>query len=120
MPQVRTFPATVVKVHDGDSISVDCDLGFHIEYTISVRLYGCNAPELNTAAGKAARAHLLTLAPIGSKVTVTSYGPDKYGGRWDCTITLPDGSDVAERLIAAGHAARWDGRGVKPVPPEAA
>lgn len=137
---VKTFgpyQATVSEIHDGDTIAVDVvlahptgrypgdkDLGFGVHRTRTgivleamwVRLYGCNAPELATPAGKDALAYLLTLVKVGDPVTLLSYGWDKYGGRIDGTIQLHDGRDLTAVMIAAGHAAPWDGKGVKPLP----
>ena len=45
-----------------------------------------------------------------------SLGWDKYGGRSDAQLTLPDGRDLTAVMIAAGHAAPWNGQGPKPVP----
>lgn len=112
----------------------DVDLGFDIHEIVSkhgsvvalvnrrqsVRLFGCNAPELATPAGKAALAFLQTLVSVGDQVTLVSHGWDKYGGRVDGTVTLTDGRDLTELMIAAGHAAPWDGQGAKPVPQEPA
>ena len=114
------YQATVAAIHDGDTIEVDLvliphtghltqdhDLGFNVHRAPtgvllerqSVRLYGCNAPELSTAAGKA---------------SLVSHGWDKYGGRIDGQITLSDGRDLVTVMIAAGQAKAWDGVGVKP------
>ena len=81
-----------------------------------MRLLGCNAPELATAAGKAALAYLETLLAVGDTMTLVSHSWDKYGGRVDGTITLPDGRDLTTAMIAADQAAPWDGTGAKPVP----
>jgi len=144
----RTFgpyAATVVAIHDGDTIdlslvlvkmrstvaarakALDVDLGFNVHRTPdgvvlerqSVRLLGCNAPELATPAGKAALAYIETLVKIGDLVTLVSHGWDKYGGRIDGVVTLTDGRDLAQAMVAAGQAAAWDGSGAKPVPPPA-
>jgi endonuclease YncB( thermonuclease family) len=130
------YKATVVNIHDGDTIDVDLvvdrtgkvkgdiDLGFGLHRTPrghelprqSVRLAGCNAPELSTDAGKAALAFLETVLSVGDEVTVLSTGWDKYAPRIDGQVTLPDGRDLTEVMIAAGQAAPWDGEGAKPVP----
>lgn len=138
------YKATVVNVHDGDTIDVDIilsklgawrtgahsgastdiDLGFNMHRTSrgivresqSVRVYGCNAPELATPAGKLALAYMLTLLKPGDRVTLLSHGWDKYGGRIDGEVTLADGRDLARTLINGGYAAPWDGKGAKPVP----
>lgn len=133
------YKATVANLHDGDTIDVsivlvasrahrhlaDRDLGFNVHEVSgkgimlerqSVRLLGCNAPELSTDAGEAALAFLQTVLHVGDEVTVTSVNWDKYGGRVDGQVTLPDGRDLAQVMVAAGHAAVWDGKGPKPVP----
>jgi endonuclease YncB( thermonuclease family) len=128
------YKATVVAIHDGDTIDVDvqlakvgrqkadADLGFNVHRAPAgivlerqaVRLYGCNADELSTAGGQAALAYLQTLVHVGDVVTLVSHGWDKYRGRVDGSITLPDGRDLSAAMIAAGHAVAWDGKGVKP------
>jgi micrococcal nuclease len=131
------YKATVVKIHDGDTLDVDLllipgrrhlvgdkDFGFNVHRDAagvwirrqSVRLLGCNAPELATPAGKIALAYLETILHLGDIVTLVSHSWDKYGGRIDGDIGLPDGRDLATVMIAAGQAAPWDGTGVKPVP----
>jgi endonuclease YncB( thermonuclease family) len=99
------YPAVISHIHDGDTFTTDLDLGFGIHATtFNCRLYGANAPELSTDAGKAALAYLLTIMPVGSHVTVVSHGWDKYGGRFDGTVTLADGRDLATLMIASGFA----------------
>lgn len=45
-----TYSALVTGVHDGDTITVDIDLGFGIKITNQkIRLVGINAPELKGA-----------------------------------------------------------------------
>lgn len=107
------YPGVVRDWHDGDTCHIDVDLGFG-EFlsshdldghpVVSCRVYGINAPELGTPAGREALASALTFCPPGTRVTVTSHGWDKYGGRFDGTITLPDGSDFAALMLAAGQA----------------
>jgi endonuclease YncB( thermonuclease family) len=115
----------VVAIHDGDTMTLDIDLGFdHLisgqdwdgKTRLSCRVLGINAPELSTAAGKAALAFAETLLKPGDLVQVTSSGWDKYGGRFDGAVTLPDGSDFAAKMVAGNQAAPWDGSGPKPVP----
>ena len=129
------YQATVAAIHDGDTVDVDLvliphtghltqdhDLGFNVHRAPagvllerqSVRLYGCNAPELSTPAGKASLAYLQTLVKVGDEITLLSHGWDKYGGRIDGQITLSDGRDLVTVMIAAGQAKAWDGVGVKP------
>jgi len=136
------YPGTVLSLHDGDTFRVEISiprarhtrdvgwdltlpsssaLGWQARIVVDVRLYGCNAAEIATPAGKADLAYLQTLIPVGTIVALTSYGWDKYGGRTDAAITLVgganDGKDLTALMVAAGHAAPWDGTGPKPVPP---
>jgi endonuclease YncB( thermonuclease family) len=109
------YPAIVRDWHDGDTCGLDIDLGFdHTIVTksfddsrrLACRIYGINAPELATAAGKAALAYAQTLCPPGTLVTVTSHGWDKYGGRFDGEITLPDKRSYGQAMIDAGMAVK--------------
>ena len=40
------MPAEVVRVVDGDTVVLNCDLGFRLNIQIKARLYGINAPEM--------------------------------------------------------------------------
>lgn len=113
MANFGPYPARCVAVHDGDTITLDVDLGFGILLSgldldghprLSCRVFGVNAPELNTPAGVEARFYVRSLMPPGTRCTVLSHGWDKYGGRFDGVITLADGTDLAARLVATGHA----------------
>lgn len=44
-----TYKAHVLDVYDGDTITVEIDLGFNIRFTEKVRLVGINAPEMKGA-----------------------------------------------------------------------
>jgi endonuclease YncB( thermonuclease family) len=103
----------VVDWHDADTAHIDVDLGFGqiaAAYTIegrpqlSCRVYGINAAELGTSEGKRALAYVTALCPPGTVVSVVSHGWDKYGGRWDGSIMLPDGRDLATVMLDAGQA----------------
>lgn len=110
------YAATVVGGHDGDTMMLDVDLGFYVRVRMACRLLGINAPELGTPGGLIARDTLRAMCPVGIGVTVKSVKPDKYGGRFDGLVALPDGRDVSQLLIAAHVAAPWDGKGPRPLP----
>ncbi|MER5754322.1 hypothetical protein [Streptomyces sp. NPDC002088] len=118
------YSAIVRDVHDGDTIKVDLDQGLDTwKHSVSMRLYGCNARELKDPGGKEARDNLAALLPVGTKVTIHSHKAgrdleaDKYGGRYDATIALPDGRDLVGLLIEQQWAAGWNGKGARPLPP---
>lgn len=113
MASFGPYPAKVLSLHDGDTITFDIDLGFdHLIAgkgwdgvpRLSCRVFGINAPELKTKAGKDALAFAATLLKAGDICQITSHGYDKYGGRFDGVITLPDGRDFGTEMISAGHA----------------
>lgn len=109
-----TYPCTVVRVIDGDTVVVDADLGLRVWMIIPVRVYGMNAPEHGTVDGDAATVAARALLPAGAAVVLRTYKPtsgdglEKFG-RWLAVITLPDGQSFADVMIAAGHAVFYDG-----------
>ena len=112
-----TVPAVVLDVHDGDTMRVRADLGWHVQIESLVRIDGLNADELSTAKGKEAHAFALTLVKPGDSVTLVSKkllgSLEKYG-RVLADIVLADGRDFAQLMIAAGEAVAWDGTGARP------
>ncbi len=98
------YTAVVTDVHDGDTITVLMDLGFNISFKCNCRLYGINAPELSTDAGKKALEYIKTLVTIGDKVSVLSHGWDKYGGRFDGVVVTVSGTNLAKAMLDSGNA----------------
>ena len=116
------YLARVIKFHDGDTIHFDIDLGFdHMimgqdwkgKPRLSCRVFGINAPELITKAGKVSLAFAQTLLKPGDICKVSSHGWDKYGGRFDGTVIMPDGRDFAKVMLAAGQAVAMKSKAVK-------
>jgi endonuclease YncB( thermonuclease family) len=100
-------PATVVKVHDGDTLTVVADLGWRISLKTSVRLFGVNAPELDTPAGQASLNFVYALVQPGDEVTLVSHkllgATEKYG-RVLASVTLSDGRDLSTLLLQNDYA----------------
>lgn len=115
---VFIYAGVVRRVIDADTLEIDVDLGFRT-WLIGqhFRLAGCNCHEAKTDAGRAATQYVTELLPAGTAVTLRSIRDDKYGGRMLADVFLPDGPSVVELMIRRGWAARWDGRGPKPLPP---
>lgn len=98
------YKAQVDKIHDGDTIYMYLDVGFDVVIYGRCRVYGINAPELSTQEGKDAKAYAESICPAKSFVTVLSHGWDKYGGRFDGEITLPNRDNFGMAMVATGHA----------------
>ena len=100
-----TVPGVVRRIVDADTLVIDLDLGWGTwRIGQKVRLLGIDAPEMSTAAGKAAREWLVSVLPLGAEVTVQSHALDSFGrvlGRvgWDVARV-----DLSEWLLDAGHA----------------
>ena len=56
-----TYQAKLIEVIDADTVDLLIDLGFGVHVQERCRLYGIDAPEMPTEAGKAAKAYLETL-----------------------------------------------------------
>ncbi len=82
-----TYNATVVKVYDGDTITVDIDLGFGVTmHKQKIRLYGINTPEVRgpeREAGLAVR-DWVSGRIMGADIVLETIKKDKKGkyGRW--------------------------------------
>ncbi len=100
------YPATLVRVIDGDTYVLRVDLPFAVSYTATVRLAGLDTPERTTDAGKQARVAAerllrsgrIEVAPTG-KMTFARHVAQVYVG----------GQSVADVLAQAGFK--------KPAPP---
>jgi endonuclease YncB( thermonuclease family) len=74
--------ADYLKVYDGDTFTVELDLGFKLKYKTSVRLYGINAAEIkdNSDVSKKAKEKLQEfIKKNNGKLIIKSHGLDKYG-----------------------------------------
>lgn len=52
------FRARLIEVHDGDSIFIECDLGFYARIQVEIRLDGVHAPELTQTGGIESREYV--------------------------------------------------------------
>lgn len=106
-----TYEAKVIDVYDGDTITAIVDLGFHINVTIKVRLYGINAPEIKGStrdAGIKSR-DWLSEQVLNKTLTINTFKDkqEKYG-RWLGTLSLP-GIDktINQTMIDLGLAVEY-------------
>lgn len=106
------YRATVLTVVDGDTVNLSVDLGFGISITIKTRLLGIDAPEMNTEAGRLAKAHLSDLLPVGRHLwAVTTKDRQEKYGRYLVTLWPWDGDEqsINQRMIDDGHATIYGG-----------
>jgi micrococcal nuclease len=96
------YAAKVLKVVDADTLDLECDLGFRVKLGIRLRLMGINAPELNTKEGHIAREYVEHICPPGTAVIIRSEKERKSFDRYVAQVTLPDGTDLAQRIREAG------------------
>lgn len=106
-PQItETFHAEVVKVHDGDSISVRWEKR---DFDTKVRIDEINTPELNEPGGHEAREWLEER--ILNKTVEIQLNPKRVE-KWGRILGTvhSEGMSVGEELIIHGHATPWDQR----------
>lgn len=97
----RTYPGTVTRIIDGDTLEIKVGLWSGLDLTTHVRLFGINAPELREEKGHAAREKLSSLC-LGKSVALKVKGRDKYG-RTLGSVEV-EGLDAAQSLLADGLA----------------
>ena len=110
-----TYKAEVTGVYDGDTITADIDLGFHVWLRgEKLRLYGIDAPEIKARAnrpvnaaekarGLAARDALRNLILGKEVVLCTIKGKQGKFGRYLARIEI-EGLDVNIWLVTNGYA----------------
>ena len=111
------YRAKLVKVHDGDTVTLDIDIGFGFCVRKPCRLFGINAPELKDRPVEAAQsrhrlADLLGDAPASCttpwSIVCRSHkdATEKYGR---ILVTLINGKGVCvnDRLIEEGFATKY-------------
>ena len=103
--------AKVIEVYDGDTITVDIDLGLGVwKHGEKIRLFGLNAPEMrgvDAVAGKKARDYLRELV-LNKDVVIDTYkdGKCKYG-RYLAKVSVTDRLlCVNEMMIESCNAVR--------------
>jgi len=104
-----SFEAKVIKVIDGDTISVTDEQN----KKVIIRLYGIDAPESKQAFGQISKKALSTA--ISAKfISVIDHGTDIYG-RMLGTVWL-DGYDINASMVDSGYAwvYRYEGNAIVP------
>ena len=111
MSDLYTYKARCASVYDGDSITVDIDLGFnHWMLNQKIRLFGINTPEVRGSdrlGGLIARDRLRELIE-GRDIILASHR-DRAGkyGRWLGTIYIDD-ININKLLLDEGLATIYE------------
>lgn len=101
-------PALVAKVYDGDTVHLGFEFGGEV-VRCRCRLAGVDAPELHRDGDRAVAARdALAALTANARLRAWTSGADKYG-RPLVRLALPDGRDVAQVLLAAGHVRPYSG-----------
>ena len=117
-PAPYVYYGKVLSVYDGDTFTIDLDLGIHVHLTpISCRFAGIDTPEIKskTASEKeaATKARDWLRGKIQDKVVLVHSlsSPDKYG-RLQVRIWCEETAGktcINDQLISAGLARAYDG-----------
>ena len=100
-----SLPAVVDYVFDGDTFSASVAISKDTDVDVHVRLINVDTPEMNGKCeseirrANIARERLMKLIPRGTVVELENIKDDKYVGRIDANVILPDGRDVGKVLV---------------------
>lgn len=128
MKKTYMFPATIVRVYDGDTFYVDLDLGFNTWLrNMPVRLNGINTPEIKTSnevekmAGQMVAEYVKELLPVGKEFMLISsdiemiedeVSKGKFG-RILGDILLDDDTELADLLLEKKYAVEYPNKKFK-------
>lgn len=102
------YRVKAIKVIDGDTVDVILDLGFHVTVTLRFRLAGINCPEMNTPAGKGAKAFVedwFRCRPVETLTALTIRDKTEKYGRYIADFTAADDEQtLTHQIVAAQHA----------------
>ena len=108
-------PATVSYIIDGDTFAAYVKLEDGIKISVRVRIRNVDTPEIHGECESEirraylAKEHLSELIPVGTDVELTNIKDDKYLGRINANVILPDGRDVGRVMIDSGLARPYSG-----------
>lgn len=115
------YAARFVRAYDGDTVTLDVDLGFGVTKRDTFRLLGVQAPEISgpgvsepeKRAGHEALLWLHGFLVSGDLIVVTQKDRREGRGRYLAQL-YANCVDVARAMVEAGHACSYDGRGRAP------
>lgn len=92
-----TYHGRLTRAVDGDTVDIDCDLGFSIKINVRFRLARINTPERGEDGFKEATNRMNELLD-GKNLRIESKGKDKYG-RWIAEIYTETGVNVSDVML---------------------
>lgn len=101
----NAVPAVVDYIFDGDTFAAFVNLDDDIQISARVRMMNIDTPEIHGMCdyeidmATRAKNRLAELIPVGSTVDLVGIKDDKYLGRIDAYVIMPDGRDAGEVLI---------------------
>lgn len=108
MARIYEFKANVIRVLDGDTFDASVDLGFNMSTVQRFRVKDIDCPETWRPRSEAELKHGLQATTLvkslieGKEVIVTTYKDPGAYNRYTATVTVPDGRDLKEVLVASG------------------
>jgi len=109
------YKAIIIAVYDGDTFTIQIDLGFSITITEKLRLYGVDTPEIRLSTkttlaekkrGLVVRDYVRKLI-LGETVNITVHKKGKYG-RYVAQVFYGDklDTDLSKHLVKKGMAVK--------------
>lgn len=100
------YEAKIIRIVDGDTLSLDLDLGFHIHVEQVVRLAHINTPETvnykSTGIDDPAKDFIMQHCPPGSVCVANITRQEKYG-RWLAELYFCPGEIDRMKILAASQ-----------------
>lgn len=99
------YKATIVDIHDGDTIRVNLDKGL-TDWNIGkyVRFARINAPELLSTGGAESLAYLKELLKDQKEVYLRTNKTENYGRLLADVYRITDDLNLNDAMVQAGHA----------------
>ncbi len=107
-----TYAATVRRVVDGDTLEIEVKLPRGFVHVMKLRLRGIDCPEMDTAAGKAAKRYVEALLADSRDATIYTTKPDKYD-RYLADVFIPAGGSSDDEDVFLNNALLRDGHAVR-------
>lgn len=108
-PVWRYPRAIALSNYDGDTVTLQIDVGLSTYRRVTVRLARINTPEMKEAGGPAAKARTRELVAIAPLEVVTIKDKTEKYGRYLAEIINAEGINVADQLIEEGFGKPYDG-----------